>query len=67
MAVLQGAAAGQSNRGIGAQLGVSERTIKDHMGLIFRRLQAGSRAEAVARGAALGLLPPPSATARPLR
>lgn len=56
LAVLQRAAQGQSNREIGAALGVSERTVKDHMTLIFQRLDAGTRAEAVARAAASGLL-----------
>jgi DNA-binding NarL/FixJ family response regulator len=58
LAVLKRAAQGQSNRAIGEALGVSERTVKDHMTLIFQRLDVANRAQAVARGAELGLLPP---------
>jgi DNA-binding NarL/FixJ family response regulator len=64
--VLQRAARGQSSREIAQGLGLSERTIKDHMTLIFLRLGAGTRPEAVARAAAQGLIslsataPPPS-------
>lgn len=54
--VLQRAARGQSNRDIGAALGVTERTVKDHMTLIFQRLDVASRAQAVARAGALGLI-----------
>ena len=57
LAVLRRAAQGQSNRVIGEALGVSERTVKDHMTLIFQRLDVNNRAQAVARGAELGLLP----------
>jgi DNA-binding NarL/FixJ family response regulator len=54
--VLQRAARGQSNRDIGAALGVTERTVKDHMTLIFQRLDVASRAQAGARAGALGLI-----------
>ncbi len=58
LAVLKRAAQGQSNRAIGEALGVGERTVKDHMTLIFQRLEVANRAQAVARGAELGLLQP---------
>ena len=43
------AANGASNREIGARLGLSEGTVKQHMSRIFKRLGAQNRAEAVAR------------------
>lgn len=55
-AVLRLAAQGLSNRSIGEALGVGERTVKDHMGQVFLRLEVANRAQAVARGAELGLL-----------
>lgn len=56
LAVLRLAAQGHSNRSIGAVLGVGERTVKDHMKVIFQRLEVANRAQAVARGAELGYL-----------
>lgn len=63
IAVLQRAARGHSNREIGLALNVSERTIKDHMTLIFQRLGAATRAEAVALAAAHGLIVLPTTSA----
>ncbi|MBL8331093.1 MAG: response regulator transcription factor [Rubrivivax sp.] len=54
--VLQRVCEGQSNKQIARDLGLSERTVKDHLALIFARLSVSTRAEAVARAAALGLL-----------
>jgi DNA-binding NarL/FixJ family response regulator len=54
--VLQGVCEGQTNKHIARELGVGERTVKDHLALIFARLQVSTRAEAVARAAALGLI-----------
>lgn len=45
--VLRLAARGASNREIGEELGISERTIQSHMVNIFRKLGVGSRTEAV--------------------
>lgn len=56
-AVLERVARGLSSRSIAAELGIAERTVKDHLAVIFARLEASTRAEAVARAAALGLLP----------
>jgi DNA-binding NarL/FixJ family response regulator len=47
---------GRSNKEIARALGVSERTVKDHLTIVFARLAVGSRAEAVARAGALGLI-----------
>lgn len=58
-AVLRGLAAGRTSRAIAEDLGIAERTVKDHLAVLYGRLDAGTRAEAVARAAALGLLRPP--------
>jgi LuxR family transcriptional regulator, maltose regulon positive regulatory protein len=46
-----------SNSEIGAELFVSLNTVKTHLRSIYRKLDAGSRAEAVERARQLGLLP----------
>jgi predicted ATPase/DNA-binding CsgD family transcriptional regulator/transcriptional regulator with XRE-family HTH domain len=55
--VLELIAQGRSNREIAEALFVTEHTVKYHVGSLFRRLNVTSRAEAVARASALGLLP----------
>jgi LuxR family maltose regulon positive regulatory protein len=55
--VLALAAQGLSNAEIAAQLYVEVSTVKRHMNHILGKLDAGNRAQAVARGRALGLLP----------
>ncbi len=55
-AVLQRIARGLTSRAIAADLGIAERTVKDHLAVVYGRLDASTRAEAVARAAALGLL-----------
>ncbi len=54
--VLREVGKGQSNREIAVRLGVAERTVKDHLSIIFVRLGAANRAEAVAQASAQGLL-----------
>lgn len=54
--VLQHVCAGCTSKEIARELGVSVRTVKDHLTAIFLRLGVSSRAEAVARAAALGLV-----------
>ncbi len=54
--VLQALAAGLTNRAIARRLGVSENTVKFHVSAILTKLDAASRAEAVALGARRGLL-----------
>jgi DNA-binding NarL/FixJ family response regulator len=56
--VLTLAARGQTNRAIGHQLGISDRTVQGHLARIFDKLQAASRTEAVMRAVSLGWLPP---------
>ena len=56
LAVLLGLATGRSRREIGAQLYISLNTVKSRTRQLYRKLGATSRAEAVARAEALGLL-----------
>jgi DNA-binding NarL/FixJ family response regulator len=49
---------GLTNKAIGVQLNISDRTVQNHLAHIFGKLQAASRTEAVMRGVSLGLLPP---------
>ena len=58
LAVLRCLAAGLSRREIGAQLYISLNTVKTHTRELYRKLGATSRADAVARAEALGLLDP---------
>jgi DNA-binding NarL/FixJ family response regulator len=55
--VLQAMARGLTNRQIGLRLGISEHTVKFHAGAVLGKLDARSRAEAVARAVHLGLIP----------
>lgn len=54
MEVLQLTARGYTNKAIGIQLGISDRTVQGHLAHIFDKLQAGSRTEAVMRAVSLG-------------
>ncbi len=54
--VLALAAKGYTNKAIGTQLGISDRTVQGHLAHIFDKLQAGSRTEAVMRGVSMGLI-----------
>ncbi len=47
--VLRLAARGYTNKAIGVQLGISDRTVQGHLAHIFAKLQAASRTEAVMR------------------
>jgi LuxR family transcriptional regulator, maltose regulon positive regulatory protein len=58
VAVLRGMAAGRSRREIGEQLYISMNTVKTHTRELYRKLDARSRADAVARADSLGLLEP---------
>ena len=55
--VLRLLAAGLPNKGIALELGISEHTVKFHVGSILSRLNAASRTEAVMLAARRGLLP----------
>jgi len=49
---------GFTNKAIGVQLGISDRTVQNHLANIFQKLNAESRTEAVMRGVSLGLISP---------
>jgi DNA-binding CsgD family transcriptional regulator len=53
--VLRSVKLGRTSRGAAASLGISERTVKFHLGNIFRKLKAGNRAQAVAMAMEQGL------------
>jgi len=55
--VLRLAAAGARNKEIAERLVISEKTAKNTLSRVYGKLGAASRAEAVARGRSLGLLP----------
>jgi len=54
--VLSLAAKGYTNKAIGVQLGISDRTVQGHLAKSFDKLQAASRTEAVMRAVSLGWL-----------
>jgi DNA-binding NarL/FixJ family response regulator len=57
MEVLMLVAKGHTNKAIGMQLGISDRTVQGHLAHIFAKLQATSRTEAVMRAVAQGWIP----------
>ncbi len=58
MDVLKLAAQGLTNKAIGAQLNVSDRTVQGHLANIFSKLHVTTRTEAVMRAVSLGWLSP---------
>jgi NarL family two-component system response regulator LiaR len=54
MEVLHLVAKGFTNKAIGVQLSISDRTVQGHLAHIFDKLQAASRTEAVMRAVSLG-------------
>jgi len=55
--VLTLVAKGHTNKAVGVQLGISDRTVQGHLAHIFNKLQAASRTEAVMKSISLGILP----------
>lgn len=55
--VLTLAARGFTNRAIGVQLSISDRTVQGHIARIFEKMQATSRTEAVMKAVSMGLIP----------
>jgi len=56
--------AGRSNKEVAAQLFISERTVKAHLGAVFEKLGVRDRLQLVLRLAASA--PPPSTPTEPL-
>lgn len=54
--VLMLAGKGFTNKAIGMQLGISDRTVQGHLAKTYSKLQASSRTEAVMRAVSLGLI-----------
>ena len=61
--VLTALARGLSNKEIGRRFGLSEKTVKVHVGAILRALGVTNRTQAAAAAQGLGLIPPPPAPA----
>lgn len=59
--VLQAAASGLTNREIGEQLAISDRTVQAHLAKVYRKLDVNTRTEAVTAALAHGLLDLPAA------
>jgi two-component system nitrate/nitrite response regulator NarL len=57
VAVLTRLSDGQSNKTIAAELDISEKTVKAHVGAIFRALNAVNRTQAVSQARRMKLLP----------
>jgi DNA-binding NarL/FixJ family response regulator len=49
-------AKGSTNKAIGVQLSISDRTVQNHLANVFQKLNAESRTEAVMRAVSLGLI-----------
>ena len=56
LVVLAQVAAGLSNKQIGGLLGISQKTVRNHLSRIFSKLGAGNRTQAVMNAMRLGLL-----------
>lgn len=54
--VLTQVARGMSNKQIGSKLGISDKTVRNHLSRIFRKLDAGNRTQAVMNAMKGGLL-----------
>ncbi len=54
--VLQLAASGLTNRGIGLKLTISDRTVQGHLASVYAKLQVNSRTEAVTKALQLGII-----------
>lgn len=54
--MLRSVAAGLSDKQVAGRLGISPKTVRNHMSQIFSKLQAGNRVEAVINGLKRGLL-----------
>lgn len=48
---------GFTNKAIGVQLGISDRTVQGHLAKVYSKLQVSSRTEAVMKAISLGIIP----------
>lgn len=55
--VLTMAGKGYTNKAIGVQLGISDRTVQGHLAKTYHKLRASSRTEAVMKAVSIGLIP----------
>ena len=55
--VLALASKGYTNKAIGVQLGISDRTVQGHLSKTYQKIEASSRTEAVMKAVSLGLIP----------
>ena len=55
--VLALAGKGYTNKAIGMQLGISDRTVQGHLAKTYHKLDANSRTEAVMKAVSIGLIP----------
>lgn len=55
--VLALTAKGYTNKAIGVQLSISDRTVQGHLAKVYQKLDASSRTEAVMKAVAQGLIP----------
>ncbi|EKD88985.1 MAG: two component transcriptional regulator, LuxR family [uncultured bacterium] len=49
-------AKGFTNKAIGVQLSISDRTVQNHLANVFQKMNAESRTEAVMKAVSLGLI-----------
>ncbi len=61
--ILAWVAQGLTNRAIGLQLGISNRTVQGHLANVYAKLQVSSRTEAVTKGLQFGLIQLPEDSA----
>jgi DNA-binding NarL/FixJ family response regulator len=54
--VLQLTSQGDTNKAIGTQLGISDRTVQGHLARIYAKLEVNSRTEAVMKAVSLGII-----------
>lgn len=60
--ILECVSRGLTNRAIGQELNISDRTVQGHLAHIYAKLQVSSRTEAVMRGIELGYIATPGET-----
>ena len=54
--VLRGVASGLSDKQVAGELGISQKTVRNHLTSVYRKLRAGNRVEAVTNALRLGLV-----------